>query len=333
MNSKISRMTTFALTMIIGIGFCLTDVAIAEENNDDNTTNTTSISLSPTSNVLNISSKSEYTGEFDVTNHGENNMKIEVYAAPYSYTYSESNDSYQQSFNNENNFTQITRWITFKDSGDSWVKKPNFTVKPNDTLTIHYKVSTPENIPAGGQYAVIFVHTLTSVKTSTGINTEISPGLLLYGRSTEGETIMKPEIVESKIEDKINEETSKKNVFYATAKIKNSGNIDFNATGLLTVTPIIGGSGYSTENDGVKISVIPESELSISDEWEDSPDFGIYKISWTVTAGGETQTVEKIVFINPLPLIIIVIIVLTAIITWVIIMSRKRKERNARLTV
>lgn len=333
MNSKISRMTTFALTMIIGIGFCLTDVAMAEENNNDNTTNTTSISLSPTSNVLNISSKSEYTGEFDVTNHGENNMKIEVYAAPYSYTYSESNDSYQQSFNNENNFTQITRWITFKDSGDSWVKKPNFTVKPNDTLTIHYKVSTPENIPAGGQYAVIFVHTLTSVKTSTGINTEISPGLLLYGRSTEGETIMKPEIVESKIEDKINEETSKKNVFYATAKIKNSGNIDFNATGLLTVTPIIGGSGYSTENDGVKISVIPESELSISDEWEDSPDFGIYKISWTVTAGGETQTVEKIVFINPLPLIIIVIIVLTAIITWVIIMSRKRKERNARLTV
>ncbi len=332
MKTKFLRIAIFTLVAVIGVGFCLVSPTLAEEENNE-VTNTTSISLSPTNNVLRLSSESEYTGELEIINNGDNNMDVEVYAAPYSYVYSEIDNRYQQSFSNENSYTQITRWVSFKDAGGSWVEKPNFTIKPKETLTVEYKVSTPNNIPAGGQYAVLFAHTLTSVQSANGIKTEASPGMLLYGRSTEGETITKAEISEVKIEDKVNAETGKKNVFHATAKVKNSGNIDFNATGKLTVNSIFGWDGYTTENDGIRLSVIPESELTISDEWENSPSFGIYKISWTVTANGETQTVEKLVFINPLPFIIITIIVLTIIIIWFIVRSRKRKERNARLAV
>jgi hypothetical protein len=336
MKKKFPKVIAIVLMMMLGVGFIFAGSAFAEgegEAADSSNDLGTSISLSPTSASVQLASSSEYINTFEITNDGDNNMDVEVYAAPYSYTYSEAEDSYQLGFSNENSFTQVTRWITFKDAGGSWVEKPNFTIKPKDTLTVEYKISTPSNIPAGGQYAVLFAHTLSGTISASGIKTEASPGIVLYGRSLEGEIITKAEITESKIEDSIDAETGKKNVFHATAKIKNSGNVDFNATGVLTVSPIFGGPSYTTDNNGVRISVIPETELSVSDEWEDAPDFGVYKISWKITAGGETQVVEKLIFVNPLPFIIITIIVLTILIIWIIITVRKRKENRARLVV
>lgn len=334
MKKNLSKIVAAALVMVLGMVFM--GSAFAEDGEtatDESGALGTNISLSPTSASMQLASSSEYIDSFEITNGGEKNLDVEVFAAPYSYVYSESDDSYQLGFSNENSFTQITRWITFKDAGGSWVEKPNFTIKPQETLTVEYKVSTPDNIPAGGQYAVLFTHTLSGVESVNGIKTEASPGIILYGRSTEGEAITKAEITESKIEDSVNEETGKKNAFHATAKIKNSGNVDFVANGILTISPIFGGPSYTTENGGAKISVIPEAELSVSDEWEDAPGFGIYKISWKVTAGGETQVVEKLIFVNPLPFIIITIIVLTIATIWIIITVRKRKENRARLAV
>lgn len=332
MKKHLLRVVLVALVFGVGAGFA--NFAMAEESDEGEAAKVgTSISLSPTSASVQLASKSEYVDSFEISNDGDENMEVEVYAAPYSYVYSEEEDSYQLGFSNENNFTQITRWITFKDAGDSWVKKPTFTIKPKDKLTVEYKITTPDNIPAGGQYAVLFAHTLTGTTSATGIRTEASPGIILYGRSTEGETIVKAEITEAKIEDSVNEETGKKNAFHAVAKIKNSGNVDFNATGVLTISPIFGGPSYTSENDGVRISVIPETELPLSDEWKDAPGFGIYKVSWKVTAGEETQVVEKLIFVNPLPFIIITIIVLTIATIWIIITVRKRKENRARLAV
>ena len=109
--------------------------------------------------------------------------------------------------------------------------------------------------------------------------------------------------------------------------------MDFSAKGVLKVEPILGGASYETEGSGAMVSIIPETELTVTDEWADSPSFGIYKVSWTVTAGQETETVEKIVFVNPLPFIIITIILLTAATILIIIRVRKRKERRSRLAV
>ena len=135
-----------------------------------------------------------------------------------------------------------------------------------------------------------------------------------------------------KIEQSIVENDTKRDNINASAKIKNNGNIDFSASGVLKVDPIIGAGSYETENGGVHISVIPESELILSDEWQDSPNFGIYRATWTVAASdGEPQVVEKIIFINPLPLVLITIILLTIIGGWVTITIRRRKERRSRL--
>ncbi|MBR0465423.1 hypothetical protein IJJ02_01380 [Candidatus Saccharibacteria bacterium] len=328
------KLLSLALVLGFGVGFLSALPVWAEDSEENSEAVGTSISLSPVSKVLELSSKSTYDDSVQIKNDGKNDLDVEVYAAPYSYVYSEDDDVYKLGFNKENSFTQITRWITFKDSGGSWVNKATFTLKPGETTDVAYRVSTPDNIPAGGQYAVIFAHTLSGETTASGIKTEASPGMIIYGRSTEGETIVAAEISNMNVERKINEESKQEN-FFASAKVKNTGNVDFSAVGVLKVDAIIGTGSYETTgtDNNARISVIPESELVVSDEWKDSPSFGIYKVTWTVTAGEETETVEKIVFVNPVPFIIFSIILLTIIIVVVIIEVRKRKERRSRLAV
>lgn len=336
MRKTIYKLLSLALVLGLGVGLLSVAPVWAEdgEGEGENETIGTSISLSPVSKVLELSSKSSYSDSVQIKNDGKEDMDVEVYAAPYSYVYSEEEDTYKLGFSNENNFTQITRWITFKDQGGSWVKKATYSIKPGETLDVAYKVTTPDNIPAGGQYTVIFAHTLSSEMTTSGIKTEASPGMVVYGRSTEGEAIATSEISNMTVERKINEESKKEN-FFASAKVKNTGNVDFSAVGVLKVDAIIGVGSYETPGTGnnARISVIPESELVVSDEWTDSPDFGIYKVNWTVTAGDSTETVEKIVFVNPVPFILFSIILLTIVIVFVTIKVRRRKERRSRLAV
>lgn len=323
-----------ALVMGLSASFCLVGTTFAEDEEKPTVDeNGTSISLSPVSKVLQIASNSNYTDSFEVKNDGKSTIEIEVYAAPYSYVYSEEEDSYKLGFSNDNNFTQISRWITFQDNGGSWVKKANYDIEAGKTLSVDYKISTPDNIPAGGQYAVIFAHTLTSTISSSGIRTEASPGLVVYGRSTEGESKVSAEISDLKVERSVTENGITRNNFFASAKVKNTGNVDFSATGSLKIDAILGGASYETPANGARISVIPESELVLTDEWEDSPSFGLYKVSWTVKAGDQTEVVEKFVFVNPLPFVIISLIVLTIITIWIIIGVRKRKDRRSRLAI
>ena len=342
MSKTIARLLSFGLIAAMGLGLTtpLTtyaegeDGGTSEESSDKTSVPGTNISLTPVSKILQISSNSVYEDDFSVSNEGDTEMKIEVYAAPYSYVYSSDSDSYQLGFNNENNFTQISRWITFKNTDGAYEKKTEYTIQPRNSLNVHYKISTPDNIPAGGQYAVIFAHTLTGTVSANGIKTEASPGIVVYGRSTEGEAIVKADINDLKLEQGYTDnEGNKSSNFRASAKVKNTGNVDFNAVGVLTVDPIIGGASYETPANAGRVSIIPEAELVVSDEWKDTPGFGLYKVTWTVSVGENVQAIEKLVLINPLLFIFIVLIVLTIIIVCVIIGVKKRKERRSRLAI
>lgn len=305
----------------------------AEENESAPTNAGTSISLTPVSKILQIASSSIYDSSFTVKNGGDNQIRIEVYAAPYSYVYSEEEDLYKLGFSNENNYTQIARWITFQDTSGNYVKTTTFTIEPQGSLEIKYRISTPSNIPNGGQYAVIFAHTLSDAASTSGIRTEASPGMVVYGRSSEGESIISADVTNLKIDRGITENGATRNNFYASAKVKNTGNVDFSATGVLKVEPIFGGGGYETPANVSRLSIIPEAELVISDEWTETPSFGLYKITWTVTAGETTESIERVVFLISPAIAIIAIIFLTIIIVWIIISVRKRKERRSRLAV
>ena len=179
------------LIIMLGTLFCFNGLAWAEDGNeaDEITKAATSISISPVNKVLRLEPNSVYEDSFKVTNNGSEAMDFEVYASPYSYTFSETDNEYRLGFNRENNYTQIVRWITFKDKNGSFVKSPKFVAEPGGSVSVTYRITTPDSIPAGGQYAVLFAHTLSATTTSSGLKTEASPGLVVYGRS-EGDTII-----------------------------------------------------------------------------------------------------------------------------------------------
>ena len=319
--------------LAFGLVFCTcalnTSLAFADET-DELMQAATSISISPVNKVLQISASSVYEDTFKVTNNGANDMEFEVYASPYSYTYSENDNEYQLGFNSENNYTQITRWITFKDKKGEFVKNPHFTAGPGQSVEVTYRISTPDSIPAGGQYAVLFAHTLSSSTTSGGIKTEASPGLVVYGRSS-GETISKSTISDLKLSQTAIVEGETKSRINASAKVKNEGNIDFMGSGKLVVEGLFGGTLYETPANGGRVSIIPDTELTVSDSWEETPYFGIFKTTWTVSApGSEPETISQMILILPAPIVVTIILVLTLLVVWIIIMVRKRKERKSK---
>ena len=323
------------LALFLGSVLGLTGNAMAEEGN--NTTDeivkaATSISISPVSKVLQLEANSVYEDTFKVTNNGSNTMKFEVYASPYSYTLSEDDDEYKLGFSQENSYTQITRWITFKDSAGNYVENPRFTAEPGESVEVSYRISTPSSVPAGGQYAVLFAHTLSDSTTSGGIKTEASPGLVVYGRG-HGETVITGEISGLTLNQTLEQEGETKNIINASAKVKNTGNVDFMATGKLKVTSIFGSVYYETESNRGRISIIPEAELTVSDEWENTPYFGLFNTTWTVLAAGQEESISKMILILPAPIIVVVILLLTVLVIWIIVMVRKRKERRSRFMV
>ena len=329
------KTVVMGITLLLAVGVLLPVGAFAEgeEGGEAVEAEGTSISLMPVSKVLQISASSNYEDTVTVTNDGDSKMDIEVYAAPYSYVYSEQDNVYKLGFSQENRFTQITRWITFEDANGEWKNKANYSIDGHKSLAVKYKITTPDDIPAGGQYAVIFAHTLTAVTSANGIRTEASPGMVIYGRNNDGEIRTTAAISDMNIKLGIEENGAKRDNFYASAKVKNDGNVDFSAVEKLKVESILGGGSYETPNDRGRISIIPEAELVVHDEWEDSPSFGLYKVTWTVTAGDATETIETVIFVNPLPFIIITILVLTILIVCITIGVRKRKERRSRLAV
>lgn len=328
--------TVFAsLIAVIGLGFFAANTHAEEntENTEATDTPKTSLTLMPVSRTLQIASGSTYEGTLTVTNDGAGDMKVEAYAAPYAYIYSNEDDLYKLGFSTENRFTQISRWITIKDSEGNYVARPTFTIPAGESLNIDYLVTTPDSIPAGGQYAVIFVQTVSDDVNASGIRTEASAGMVLYGHSTEGETIVASEISSMELGQGRTGSEGANNHFYGSAKVKNTGNVDFFAKGKLKVEPIIGFSGYETAANASSPSVIPDSERVVEDEWAETPDFGLYRVTWTVTAGENSESLEKVVFlINPAS-VIIFIIVLTIVTISIIIGVRKRKERRSRLAV
>lgn len=324
---KISKLWVVVLaTLVFGLSLAPISNIYAEEEEEASAPKGTSISLMPVSKILQIASNETYEDTFKVNNDGDEAIKVEVYAAPYSYVYSDEEDLYKLGFTNENNYTQMSRWITFKDKNENYVEKPTFSIEPKESLEITFKITTPKSIPSGGQYAVIFVHTLSSVASGSGIRTEASPGMIVYGRSTEGESIVSAEFSDLKISEEDGNVTG-------SVKVKNDGNVDFNAKGVLKVEPIIGFGSYETPVNSGRISVIPEVELMLSNAWEETPMFGLYKATFTVSVGEKTESVEKIIVRMPLFVIVIIIILLTFLAIWIILMVRKRKERRSRLAV
>ena len=322
MSKRILK-TIITVAFVIASAFASTGYAYAEDKP------AVWLQISPVANRVTIDPGVELTHTMRVDNIGSETFKFRVYATPYTV----ANEAYEINFSTNTSRTQISRWITFnqnvdakKDSEKDWVTEATFELAPDEHRDVEYKISVPDDIPSGGQYATIFAESIPdSNATSTGVKTISRVGLILYG-STTGET------VDNAVISNVGAKTFMTGGrITAEADIANEGNTDFSSKMTVEIEKVFGGKVAELEGS---YPVIPDSPTRhIALEWEDTPSFGLFKVKIVATALDQKVEVTKIVIILPVFVIIIVVILLTIIIAWLIMLIKKRRAQKSRLIV
>ncbi len=255
-----------------------------------------------------------------VTNNGNKAFKYKVYVTPYSV----SGSNNELSFSTTTGYTQIARWITIKNSNGEYADEAIFTIEPGETQTVEYRVTIPDDIPGGSQYAVLWAQIMDGEESASGIQTIGQVGSVISGRSS-SQTVETAEIVDIDMT-----RFSLSNNLHAKAKVRNTGNADFVIEYKYTARTFFGKEVHADEGS---IAAFPETEYDVAMEWNDAPMLGIFTATFEINAGDQHITETHIVVIMPLVVMILLIFLLTIIIVWIIIMLRKRKERKARKLV
>ncbi len=282
------------------------------------------LQISPVSNKVTLIPGEDSDYSFTVSNIGSEDFGYHVYAAPYSV----NDEDYNVSFSNETNRTQISRWIQFYKDDGSLTNDAHFKLNKGEKQTVRYRISVPDSIPAGGQYATIFAESdeVEGKVSGSGIKTVSRVGLIVYGH-TDGDTVD-----EAKITDFGFKTFMTSGRISASSRVENNGNTDFEAIYELDIQSLFGKQLFSKSSS---YNILPDTARRVTTEWEETPLLGFYKVRYKVSALNNSVVEEKtkIVVIMPVFVMILSIILLTLIIIWVIILVRKRRERKSRLLV
>lgn len=297
----------------------------AEELTTTNTKDSSSswIQVTPVSSRVILRPGQSLDYSMTVANIGTDKFGYSVYTAPYSIV----DEDYNVSFSNETNRTQLSRWIKFINEDGSTTDNYKGSLEPGAKQTVNYRISVPEDVPAGGQYATIFAQTDSSEsKDTSGITTVSRIGLIVYGR-TNGETNEKAEITDFAVSGFLNQ-----GPITATSKVKNEGNTDIEAKYKFTVKSIFGNTLHEDEQ---AYNILPDTERRLNTEWGNTSPMGLFWVTYSVSSSALESAREetKLVVILPIWMIVIMLILLTILIIWIIMLSRKRKERKGRLKV
>lgn len=275
--------------------------------------------ISPVSNRVDLKPGESLEYTFDIQNLGKASFKYKVYATPYSVT----NEEYKLNFTDETPRTQISRWISFKQANGNFSESASFSIEPSEKQTITYKISTPSDVPAGGQYATIFAESDPEDNPNgTGVRAVSRIGLVVFGR-TEGQTKNSTEVSDLSLSGFLTNGQIK-----SSSSVKNTGNTDFEVNSTIIIKDLFGKTVYEKTTP---YSVLPDTTRLISETWEDTPVIGIFKVTSTIKALDQDKTETKLVLIMPVFVIIIAIIMLTLLIVWIIILIRKRQTQKAKL--
>ena len=280
------------------------------------------IEISPVSNYFTIKAGDVQLYTMTISNRGDTGFKYRLYTSPYVV----ADEEYTLNFNEEaaTSYNQITRWVTFKDKSGSFVSEPTFYIDAGEDQDITYRISVPDDIPEGGQYGIVFAETVNDNTVEGGINAISRVALSLIGHGM-GSTKDSAEILEYSVSHPFSREG-----ISASTRVKNSGNTDFEATYHLVTKSIFGKTLYDLSSS---YTILPETTRKITASWEKAPLFGIFNVTFTVSASDAYREESHIVLIVPIAILVIVILLLTIIAIWIIILIKKRKERSSRLVV
>lgn len=258
----------------------------------------------------------------EVRNTGDTSYRFRVHVTPYAVTGSNNEVSFDE--NSTSSYSQIARWISFRDDDGNYVDEYIGELNPGEAKTVYYKINVPGDVPGGAQYAAIWAQTINNGGGGTSVQTTGEAGMTIRGRSI-GNTNRTGEILDYGFQ-----RFTLGGSLEAHAKVQNTGNTDYEVHYDYIARTVFGKELHS---DSGSIPAWPGNTYDIDVNWEDIPFLGIFNVEFKVSAADAVQSETHIVVIMPVFIMILLILLLTVIVVWIIIIIRKRKERKARTLV
>lgn len=273
------------------------------------------LQVSPVKQKISLTPGSSYSGTFKVQNVGNVAFNYTTSATPYSVV----DESYNPNYESIATYTQMAEWITIdKKTGSG-------TLQPGETVDVTYTVNVPNDVPAGGQYAVLMAQTESGNADNATVAVIRRVGMILYA-TVPGETRAEGEIVKNTV-----------NSFYfnppltVSSLVKNTGNIEQSATYTVRIYPLFSKEAvFSNEDEPSVKDIYPETSRFNSITWEGAPQIGIFNVEQKIEFAGQISTVNKLVLICPLWLLFIIFALLFMMIFWLVSRARNRKNEAAR---
>ena len=268
------------------------------------------LQISPVRLDLDLEPGTTSTGTFEVQNTGLKAYDFVLGVDPYSVT----DENYSIDSETRTAYTDIVDWITFSQNEGH--------VDPNQNQEITVTVTVPDDVPAGGQYAMIYAEMVHDDELeSTGVAVNHRVALLVFSE-VEGNTRREGRVLETKIPTFIFDPP-----ITATSLVENTGNVHATATYTLQVFPLFGDEEvYTNEENPATLTILPETQRFNSISWDGAPQLGIFRVRETVTILDDTQTIEKIVFLCPIWFLFLVLLIIFFAIFWLVSRVRSRHQ-------
>lgn len=276
----------------------------------------TSIGISPGFQEILLLPGKTYYGKFSIINPASNtNSKTnyEIIPVPFSV----SGENYEMSFVNENDRTQMSKWIHIENNTG--------TLTSEEVREINYRIDVPENALSGGQYAAITVRIKNPDSGSTGhsIISRSQVAMIIYA-TVDGEIEANGEIIDNSIPS-----------FFLSSPITlssyvvNTGNVHSDVVYVVHIENLFTGEIlYDTSSEPKINTVVPDSKLTSVNIWEETPALGLFRVTQSISYADNINTRTRVVFVCPTWFLIIWIVFILSCFFW--FFSRRRARMIAK---
>lgn len=190
-----------------------------------------------------------------------------------------------------------------------------YTLAPDEEKVVNYTIDIPEYFAGGSQYMAFVIHFASDQNKSGGWNVNTSISALFFA-NVDGDINVRAEVLQQEIE-----KFSTRPVIKSVSLVTNTGNVDILAKYTLTVRDLFGKQLCSQENERI---VVPGADRVSTDNWEEAPGFGIFRVESTISLHDGDHTIIRTVIIAPIWLIVIIVLFLIACIASIVYGHKKR---------
>ena len=257
-----------------------------------------------------------YTRTISLTNNSEKDITFMI--KPLSFKAKDDNYSYVWGIS-DSQYSKIADWTDI----DSDKTR---TLSPGESEQFNYTISIPQDQTGGAQHMMVSVQILNDEdQEDTMIQAETLLNLQVYSNIA-GDLDARAHLISQEIPS-----FSFNPIIRTVSVIENIGNVNLDINYSVKIIDAISGKlAYEASTEKV---LMPESKRIVEQNWDGAPLLGLFNTYQEITYINEdgektVATLEKLVFICPIWLILVVVAMLVLFVL-AIIFNRKKKKANS----